>query len=92
MTMISVQHNPLQEKEISSSEDWELPISRMEVYGADQKQLFTDITQTDLQYNQSIDILATGGYQFNNKHKITASFNIIIPNSMVTEACFWVKI
>ncbi|WES98024.1 TonB-dependent receptor [Chryseobacterium arthrosphaerae] len=42
-------------------------------YGADQKQLFTDITQTDLQYNQSIDILATGGYQFNNKHKITAS-------------------
>ena len=34
---------------------------------------FTDITQTDLQYNQSIDILATGGYQFNNKHKITAS-------------------
>jgi len=43
------------------------------VYGADQKQLFIDITQTDLQYNQSIDILATGGYQFNNKHKITAS-------------------
>ncbi|WP_454046280.1 TonB-dependent receptor [Chryseobacterium sp. Marseille-Q8038] len=43
------------------------------VYGADQKQLFTDITQTDLQYNRSIDILATGGYQFNNKHKITAS-------------------
>ncbi len=43
------------------------------VYGSDQKQLFTDITQTDLQYNQSIDILATGGYQFNNKHKITAS-------------------
>ncbi|AZA83015.1 TonB-dependent siderophore receptor [Chryseobacterium lactis] len=42
-------------------------------YGADEKQLFTDITQTDLQYNQSIDILATGGYQFNNKHKITAS-------------------
>lgn len=44
------------------------------VYGADQRQLFTDITQTDLQYNESIDILATGGYQFNNKHKITASF------------------
>ncbi|WP_288375769.1 TonB-dependent receptor [uncultured Chryseobacterium sp.] len=43
------------------------------VYGADQKQLFTDITQTDLQYNQSIDVLATGGYQLNNKHKITAS-------------------
>lgn len=43
------------------------------VYGADHKQLFTDITQTDLQYNQSIDILATGGYQFNNKHKITGS-------------------
>ncbi|STD03744.1 Iron-regulated outer membrane proteins [Elizabethkingia anophelis] len=43
------------------------------VYGADQKQLITDITQTDLQYNQSIDILATGGYKFNNKHKITAS-------------------
>lgn len=43
------------------------------VYGADQKQVITDITQTDLQYNQSIDILATGGYQFNNKHKITAS-------------------
>jgi hypothetical protein len=29
MTMISVLHNPLQEKERSSSEDWELPISRM---------------------------------------------------------------
>lgn len=43
------------------------------VYGADEKQLLTDITQTDLQYNQTIDILATGGYQFNNKHKITAS-------------------
>ncbi len=43
------------------------------VYGADQKQLITDITQTDLQYNQSLDILATGGYKFNNKHKITAS-------------------
>ncbi|SFN29642.1 iron complex outermembrane recepter protein [Chryseobacterium oleae] len=43
------------------------------VYGADEKQVLTDITQTDLQYNQSIDILATGGYKFNNKHKITAS-------------------
>lgn len=43
------------------------------VYGADEKQLLTDITQTDLQYNQTIDILATGGYQFSNKHKITAS-------------------
>lgn len=43
------------------------------VYGADEKQLLTDITQTDLQYNQTIDILATGGYKFNNKHKITAS-------------------
>lgn len=43
------------------------------VYGADQKQLITDITQTDLQYNQSIDVLATGGYKFNNQHKITAS-------------------
>ncbi|PJJ66270.1 TonB-dependent receptor [Chryseobacterium geocarposphaerae] len=43
------------------------------VYGADQKQILTDITQTDLQYNQSLDILATGGYKFNNNHKITAS-------------------
>ncbi|KMQ63129.1 TonB-dependent receptor [Chryseobacterium angstadtii] len=43
------------------------------VYGADEKQVLTDITQTDLQYNQSIDVLATGGYKFNNKHKITAS-------------------
>lgn len=43
------------------------------VYGADQKQVLTDITQTDLQYNQSLDILATGGYKFNNNHKITAS-------------------
>lgn len=43
------------------------------VYGADEQQVLTDITQTDLQYNQSIDILATGGYKFNNKHKITAS-------------------
>ncbi|MGC5743938.1 TonB-dependent receptor [Chryseobacterium sp. NFX27] len=43
------------------------------VYGADENQVLTDITQTDLQYNQSIDVLATGGYKFNNKHKITAS-------------------
>ncbi|MDP9961532.1 TonB-dependent receptor [Chryseobacterium lathyri] len=43
------------------------------VYGADENQILTDITQTDLQYNQSIDVLATGGYKFNNKHKITAS-------------------
>ena len=43
------------------------------VYGADQKQLITDITQTDLQYNRSIDVLATGGYKFNNNHKLTAS-------------------
>lgn len=43
------------------------------VYGADQKQVLTDITQTDLQYNQSLDLLATGGYKFNNNHKITAS-------------------
>jgi len=43
------------------------------VYGGDQKQVLTDITQTDLQYNQSLDLLATGGYKFNNNHKITAS-------------------
>lgn len=43
------------------------------VYGADENQVLTDITQTDLQYNQSIDVLATGGYKFNNRHKITAS-------------------
>ncbi|WP_426277521.1 TonB-dependent receptor [Chryseobacterium sp. S-02] len=43
------------------------------VYGADEKQVLTDITQTDLQYNQSLDLLATGGYKFNNNHKITAS-------------------
>lgn len=43
------------------------------VYGADRKQIFTDITQTDLQYNQSLDILATGGYKFNHHHTVTAS-------------------
>lgn len=43
------------------------------VYGADKKQVFTDITQTDLQYNKSIDVLATIGYKFNSKHKISVT-------------------
>lgn len=41
------------------------------VYGADEEQVFTDITQTDLQYNKSIDVLATGGYTFNKNHSIS---------------------
>ncbi|WP_312083648.1 TonB-dependent receptor [Epilithonimonas hominis] len=43
------------------------------VYGANEEQVFTDVTQTDLQYNRSIDVLATAGYQFNEKNKLTVS-------------------
>ena len=55
------------------------------VYGADQKQLITDITQTDLQYNQSIDILATGATNLTTSIRLQHLYSIIIPNSMVTE-------
>ncbi len=40
-------------------------------YGADNKQIFSDITQTDLQYNESIDVLATTKYKFNEKHSLS---------------------
>lgn len=42
-------------------------------FGADNRQIFTDISQTDLQYNRTIDLLGTGGYSFNRNHKITVS-------------------
>ncbi|MGJ1430526.1 TonB-dependent receptor [Sphingobacterium spiritivorum] len=42
-------------------------------YGADNEQIFTDITQTDLQYNRSVDVLGTAGYQIHPNHKITVS-------------------
>ena len=42
-------------------------------YDADGDQIFADISQLDLQYNQSIDVLATAGYKFNPKHQINGS-------------------
>ena len=42
-------------------------------YDADGDQIFADISQLDLQYNQSIDVLATAGYKFNPNHQINGS-------------------
>ncbi|MDR2275210.1 MAG: TonB-dependent receptor [Sphingobacterium sp.] len=39
-------------------------------YGADNKQIFTDISQTDLQYNRSMDLQGTLNYRINPQHKI----------------------
>ncbi|WP_104384498.1 TonB-dependent receptor [Sphingobacterium sp. HMA12] len=40
-------------------------------YGADNKQIFTDISQTDLQYNRSMDLQGTLNYRINPQHKIS---------------------
>lgn len=41
------------------------------LFDADGNQVFTDITQTDLQYNRVIDLMANAGYVFNEKHRIS---------------------
>ncbi|MDN0081587.1 TonB-dependent receptor [Crenobacter sp. SG2305] len=41
------------------------------VYGADGKQVFTDITQTDLQYNQSIDLLGNLDFKLSGGQKLS---------------------
>ncbi|WP_158795783.1 TonB-dependent receptor [Pedobacter sp. L105] len=45
-------------------------------YGADNKQIFTDITQTDLQYNQSFDIFANTEFKLTTKQtlKVNAQY------------------
>ena len=43
-------------------------------YDSDGDQVFADISQLDLQYNRSFDVLATAGYKFNSKHQINGSF------------------
>lgn len=45
-------------------------------FGADNKQIFTDITQTDLQYNQSFDIFANTEFKLSPKQtlKINAQY------------------
>lgn len=40
-------------------------------FDADGDQIFTDITQTDLQYNRVIDVMGSAAYQFNHKHKLS---------------------
>lgn len=45
-------------------------------FGADNKQIFTDITQTDLQYNQSFDIFANTEFKLSAKQtlKVNAQY------------------
>lgn len=43
------------------------------VYGGDNNRVFPDITQTDLQYNESFDVVGSVGYTFNPNHQITAT-------------------
>lgn len=45
-------------------------------FGADNKQIFTDITQTDLQYNQSFDIFANTSFKLAKKQtlKVNAQY------------------
>lgn len=45
-------------------------------FGADNKQIFTDITQTDLQYNQSFDIFANTEFKLSPKQtlKVNAQY------------------
>lgn len=42
-------------------------------YGANNQQIYTDITQTDLQYNRTIDVMGSGSYKINKDHVIFAS-------------------
>ncbi|MDM1396309.1 TonB-dependent receptor [Myroides odoratimimus] len=41
-------------------------------YDANRDQIMADIAQTDLQYNRSLDLMATGTYSINDHHQITA--------------------
>ncbi|MGI9527899.1 MAG: TonB-dependent receptor [Weeksellaceae bacterium] len=43
------------------------------IYGGDKERVFPDITQTDLQYNETFDIVGSFGYKFNSDHSVTAS-------------------
>jgi len=42
-------------------------------YGADGKQIFTDITQTDLQYNQSFDFFGSSEFKLTDYQKLTVN-------------------
>jgi iron complex outermembrane receptor protein len=42
-------------------------------YGADNKQIFTDITQTDLQYNQSLDIFGSTELRITDHQKLSVN-------------------
>ncbi|TDO23832.1 TonB-dependent receptor [Pedobacter duraquae] len=42
-------------------------------YGADGKQIFTDITQTDLQYNQSFDLFGSSEFKLTDFQKLTVN-------------------
>lgn len=42
-------------------------------FNANGNQILTDITQTDLQYNRTIDVLASLGYAFNDNHSLSAT-------------------
>ncbi|WP_175636271.1 TonB-dependent receptor [Pedobacter ghigonis] len=42
-------------------------------YGADGKQIFTDITQTDLQYNQSFDFFGSTEFKLTDYQKLTVN-------------------
>ncbi|PUZ24671.1 TonB-dependent receptor [Chitinophaga costaii] len=42
-------------------------------YGGNNEQIFTDITQTDLQYNRTINVMGSGSYKFNDQHSLTAT-------------------
>lgn len=42
-------------------------------YGADGKQIFTDITQTDLQYNQSFDVFGSTEFKLTDYQKLTVN-------------------
>lgn len=43
------------------------------IYGGDNERVIPDITQTDLQFNQSIDVMGTFGYKINHNHEITGA-------------------
>jgi len=42
-------------------------------FGADNKQIFTDITQTDLQYNRSIDVFGSSEFKLTDHQKLTVN-------------------
>ncbi|SHJ22734.1 iron complex outermembrane recepter protein [Cruoricaptor ignavus] len=42
-------------------------------YNVQGNQILSDVTQTDLQYNRTVDVLFTGGYKINKQHEITGA-------------------